>query len=484
MDTESEAVVQDALDKIMTSRVHTTIVIAHRLSTIRNADRIAFIEDGVVKEFGSHDELLTKPHGRYRRLVDAQKRSSTLDSIGGATFVGKHFVGDEEEDEHDWKAQLEEEEKNAFSMSRARKMANPDAGYMAIGAIGSIMAGGMFPLWGLVFSETIDILFRRVVSCPGSDPFPLDTYASCPEYWASTTHSLRHKSYKVAAYWVVIGVDAIVGNMLTYWGFGMASERLNKRVRDSAFTALVRQEVSYFDKRSVGSITSQLQDDAARIHTFSGEPVRSLLIALSSVLTGVVLSFAYMWPFALLSLFCIPIMGFASSVEMKQFMGEDVGTEQDQDELNSPGGIAVETLLNIRTVSALTLEQQRFDDYFNALLHSEPNYFQTSLFSGLTGGFSMFVQQWVNGRLIELQLIRWFSLANFQIQPFKCGGVATFSTIITSSVSKTFLSRILPCFFLFLGWALRSKAYLIARRLRRVPGVSFTFLIERARLIL
>ena len=65
---------------------------------------------------------------------------------------------------------------------------------------------------------------------------------------------------------------------------------MNKRVRDAAFTALVRQEIAFFDKRSVGSITSQLQDDAARLHTFTGEPIRSLLIALSSVLTGIVLS--------------------------------------------------------------------------------------------------------------------------------------------------------------------------------------------------
>jgi ATP-binding cassette subfamily B (MDR/TAP) protein 1 len=59
--------------------------------------------------------------------------------------------------------------------------------------------------------------------------------------------------------------------------------------------ALLRQEVGFFDKRSVGSITSQLQDDAARIHAFSGEPVRSMIVALSSVLTGVILSFIFMW---------------------------------------------------------------------------------------------------------------------------------------------------------------------------------------------
>ena len=79
---------------------------------------------------------------------------------------------------------------------------------------------------------------------------------------------------------------------MTFWGFGTASERLNKRVRDSAFSALLRQEVGFFDKRSVGSITSELQDDAAKIHAFSGEPVRSFIIAIASLLTGLALSFA------------------------------------------------------------------------------------------------------------------------------------------------------------------------------------------------
>lgn len=55
LDSDSERVVQTALDKLMDSRARTTIVIAHRLSTIRKADRIAFIAGGKLREIGSHD---------------------------------------------------------------------------------------------------------------------------------------------------------------------------------------------------------------------------------------------------------------------------------------------------------------------------------------------------------------------------------------------------------------------------------------------
>ena len=102
-----------------------------------------------------------------------------------------------------------------------------------------------------------------------------------------------------------------------------------------------------------------------------------------------------MWPFALLALACVPLMAFGASMEMKKLLGEDLGTGQDDQE-NSPGGIVVETLLNMRTVAALTLEQTRFEKYQKALARTNPNYVWTSFQSGFTSGLSMFIQQWVN----------------------------------------------------------------------------------------
>jgi len=61
--------VQQALDRLIVGR--TTLVIAHRLSTVRNADRIIAMEDGRIKEIGTHAELLAAD-GLYRRLYEMQ----------------------------------------------------------------------------------------------------------------------------------------------------------------------------------------------------------------------------------------------------------------------------------------------------------------------------------------------------------------------------------------------------------------------------
>jgi ABC-type multidrug transport system fused ATPase/permease subunit len=69
LDSESERLVQDALDKLMEGR--TSFVIAHRLSTIRNANKILVIQQGQIVEHGTHEELISQ-NGIYTNLVELQ----------------------------------------------------------------------------------------------------------------------------------------------------------------------------------------------------------------------------------------------------------------------------------------------------------------------------------------------------------------------------------------------------------------------------
>jgi ATP-binding cassette subfamily B (MDR/TAP) protein 1 len=80
LDTESERVVQNALDGLMELKSMTIFVIAHRLSTVRNADAIAVINDGQIVEMGTHDELLAKKCFYYD-LVEAQHLRASVPEV-------------------------------------------------------------------------------------------------------------------------------------------------------------------------------------------------------------------------------------------------------------------------------------------------------------------------------------------------------------------------------------------------------------------
>jgi subfamily B ATP-binding cassette protein MsbA len=69
LDTESEKLVQDALNNLMTNR--TSIVIAHRLSTIQHADEILVLQKGVIVEKGNHQFLMAND-GIYKKLIEMQ----------------------------------------------------------------------------------------------------------------------------------------------------------------------------------------------------------------------------------------------------------------------------------------------------------------------------------------------------------------------------------------------------------------------------
>jgi ATP-binding cassette subfamily B protein len=82
VDTQTEVLIQEALEELLTNR--TALIIAHRLSTVKHADRILVVHRGEIWEEGSHDELLSK-NGLYARLHDLQYQLQGRDT--GATAV-------------------------------------------------------------------------------------------------------------------------------------------------------------------------------------------------------------------------------------------------------------------------------------------------------------------------------------------------------------------------------------------------------------
>jgi len=182
LDTESEKLVQDALDKASTNR--TTVVIAHRLSTIKNADKIVVMSKGEVIEVGLHDELIAK-EGAYYGLVKAQelktqkqeedeeyddeaetKTTITFDekkhnlhlrrmSTKASTVISSGKTEKEilEESEAEKLAQK-------MPLKRVFKMNSPEAIFLFFGTVAAAINGAVMPLFSLVFASILNTFSR------------------------------------------------------------------------------------------------------------------------------------------------------------------------------------------------------------------------------------------------------------------------------------------------------------------------------------
>jgi ATP-binding cassette subfamily B (MDR/TAP) protein 1 len=89
----------------------------------------------------------------------------------------------------------------------------------------------------------------------------------------------------------------------------------------------------------------------------------------------------------------MPFMSLGKALEIQTFMGEEEKQTEDP-KANSSAGIVVETLLNMRTVAALAIEEKRLNQFEDALTREDPHPVRTNVIKGSTGGVSQIVQMW------------------------------------------------------------------------------------------
>ncbi|KAF5337589.1 hypothetical protein D9611_014801 [Ephemerocybe angulata] len=333
LDTQSEGIVQDALDKAAAGR--TTITIAHRLSTIKDADVIYVMGDGLVLESGTHNELLSK-EGAYSRLVQSQKLRETQEIVEVDSDSEDEA---EEKRETDIEKQAREEiplgrqktsrslaseilEQKRLEKGEGEKEEDLSLPYLFkrmgllvrdqwrnyfFGSIFASMTGFVYPAFGVVFAQGITGFSK------------LDR--------AERTHA----GDRNALWLFLIAIISTVAIGFQNYLFAGAAAALTARLRSLSFKAILRQDINGLAGVTLGAIVQSV----------------------ATVLAGSVLGLAFIWKLALVGIACTPVVISTGYIRLRVVVLKDQANKKAHEE---SAQLACEAAGSIRTVASLTRE--------------------------------------------------------------------------------------------------------------------------------
>ncbi|XP_048579396.1 ATP-dependent translocase ABCB1 isoform X3 [Nematostella vectensis] len=378
LDTESERVVQAALDKAREGR--TTLVIAHRLSTVRNADMIAAIHNGVVVETGSHAELMATD-GVYRQLVTLQAFEEegdeaaedvddvkTKETTAAIKFVRSMSINSDDTPSHldrrvslrasqrissalrrttshgeKGKEKIVEEEVEPAPFLRILKLNSPEWVFIAIGAL-SAMANGFLPLgFALCLGEILTVF---------------------------TITDQKDKAKEEATFWALMflamGGISFFTQLFQNYMFALSGEALTVRLRRMSLKALLRQEIAFFDDplHSTGALTTALATHTSDVKGAAGSRLGTIATGISTVIASAIYAFINGWKLTLVVIAFVPFLAIGGVLEIKGYTGDTGG----QNDYIESGKVAVEAFENVRTIAILGREKTFFERYAQTLV--------------------------------------------------------------------------------------------------------------------
>ncbi|XP_020919086.1 ATP-binding cassette sub-family B member 5 isoform X8 [Sus scrofa] len=370
LDTESESVVQAALEKA--SKGRTTIVIAHRLSTIRSADMIVTLKDGMVVEKGTHAELMAKQGPYYSLAIsqDIKKADEQMESMAYSTekntsstpLCSMNSINPDTDKSED-SIQYKKTSLPEVSLLKIFKLNKSEWPSVVLGTLASVLNGSVHPVFSIIFAKIVTMF----------------------ENDDKTT--LKHDAEIYSMIFVILGIICFVSYFIQGLFYGRAGEILTMRLRHLAFKAMLYQDISWFDEKenSTGALTTILAIDIAQIQGATGSRVGVLTQNATNMGLSVIISFIYGWEMTLLILSIAPVLALAGMIETAAMTGF---ANKDKQELERAGKIATEAVENIRTIVSLTREKAFEQMYEETLQTQHRNTLKKAQIIGICYAFS------------------------------------------------------------------------------------------------
>ncbi|RVW42519.1 ABC transporter B family member 13 [Vitis vinifera] len=348
LDAESELIVQKALDKIMLNR--TTIVVAHRLSTIRDVNKIIVLKNGQVVESGTHLELISQG-GEYATLVSLQVsehgKSPSTKVCQDTSGISKSFPESPNSQNHQQevksitKGELQPYDQNMASSSsppipslwQLVKLNAPEWPFAVLGSVGAILAGMEAPLFALGITHVLTAFYS------GKD------------------FQIKREVDHISLIFVGAAILTIFIYLLQHYFYTLMGERLTTRIRLLMFSAILSNEIGWFDldENSTGSLTSKLAADATLLRSALADRLSTIVQNVALTVTAFVIAFTLSWRIASVIIASFPLLIGASITEqlfLKGFGGDYTRAYA------QATAVAREAIANIRTVAAFGAEDE------------------------------------------------------------------------------------------------------------------------------
>nr|ACF22787.1 MDR-like ABC transporter [Brachypodium distachyon] len=342
LDSESEKLVQDALDRAMRGR--TVILIAHRMSTIINADKIVVVENGGVAQSGTHEELLKKSTF-YSSVCNMQN----LEKKSGKSEERFTDHGEADQETGTYKEQ-------SFAAHEQEKKPKPTSEQPKQGTRKRMSAFNRIFLGTLKLAPAKVLLGSTAAAVSGISR-PLFAFYIITVGMTYLDPDAKRKVTKYSITLFLVGISTFFSNIFQHYIYGLVGERAMNNLREALFTAVLRNEMGWFEKpkNSVGFLTSRVVSDTSMIKTIISERMAIIVQCISSILIATGLSTGVNWRMGLVSWAMMPCHFIAGLVQVRSAKGFATDTSKSHRKLIS---LTSEAVSNIRTVASFVQEEE------------------------------------------------------------------------------------------------------------------------------